>query len=327
MREVSRLRIPPRARQIGLSTASLPICLVSRWNHGRGSCHPVAQSHIDGAGRRCQDDTVVVVGEASNLVSPTVDGFFETANNRKTQRGDAGWQPVDEPPGFRRRSLHRLTDRLMRNRTLIAPVARRELAAAIQNGARRPQANRGKDGIPGQYTKNMPVRLQHRIPDDAANQFAARLIAQLHLTPAGQQFPRTILIPGFKRVTDVREMMAELTKAQGDVQQRRAPERGKWPAGKLDQHEMDSKGSQGGHAHGQAPDHPTVVRAPGVEAPAAPAHPASHRRMDQITPRQRSNLLKQQGKQNREKTHVGIIPRGVPRSTPVRGDIQADRNR
>jgi hypothetical protein len=173
----------------------------------------------------------------------------------------------------------------------------------------------------------MAVRLQHRVFDDAPHQFAARLLAQLHLAPASQQFARPLLVAGFERITDIGEAVAELPETQRDVQQRRAPERRERPAGKLDQDHVDGKGRQGRQAHRQAPDHPTMVRSPGVEIPGTPAHPASHPRMNQVAARKRSNLLQEQRKHNREETHAGIIPRGLHRSSSDRATVQANRNR
>ena len=67
---------------------------------------------------------------------------------------------------------------------------------------------------------------QHRILNDVANDFAARQFSRINLTPLGQQRTRRLFVAVVQRIPNVGEVVAELAKAQRDIQNGHAPDKG-----------------------------------------------------------------------------------------------------
>ena len=262
-----------------------------------------------------------------NLVAPAVNRVLKAANDRKSQCRDSRRKPVDHAPGLGRCGLNSLADRLLCDRPLVTPVTGHKLAAAVQNSAGWPQPERRQHRIPGQNPENVAVRLQHRILDDTTNQFTTWQFANIRLAPLRQEFACAILVASVQGIPDVREMVAELAKAQRHVEQRRAPEGRKGPAQQIRQQHVDGERKKRGQSHREAPDDPSVIRPARIEIPVAPASPTAQRRMHRIAARQRPNLLQQQGKQNGKEAHGRIIPSAGRCDAPMPGAPQAERKR
>jgi hypothetical protein len=117
------------------------------------------------------------------------------------------------------------------------------------------------------------VRLQHRILDDTANQFTTWQFANIRLAPLRQKFACAILVASVEGIPYVREMVAELAKAQRHVEQRSTPDGRKGPAQQIRQQHVDGKRKKRGQSHRETPDDPSVIRPARIEIPVAPAQP------------------------------------------------------
>ena len=151
----------------------------------------------------------------------------------------------------------------------------------------------------------MSVGGQHRILDHVAHDLAARQRAHIHLLPVRKALARRIFIPLFQRIADAGEVMAELPKAQRDIQHRHTPEHCKRPAQPPQQQPVDGQRDQCRNKHCEAPRHPAVVRFARVEIAAHGQRPRTQPRMDGIAAGQGTCLLDQQSEQDGEETHGG----------------------
>ena len=66
----------------------------------------------------------------------------------------------------------------------------------------------------------MAVRGQQRVLDHVAQQLGARQLARIEVAPLGEQAARLDLVAALERLADVGEVVAELAKAERQVQHR-----------------------------------------------------------------------------------------------------------
>ena len=260
------------------------------------------QIHVDGASRSSKDHRIVVgIGLALHTAAPGVDGILETPHHRKAHRRDARGQPIHlRPGGLRSRAQG---DALRPHRLR----AGHQLGHAVEHRPGRPQAQRRQNREPAQGAEHMPVRRQHRVRDQAAQDLLAWPFGHLHLLPLRQQQPRPRIVATLERVANLGEVVAELPKAQRDIQNRRAPQHRRRPAQRRMQRQIHQQGQQRRQAGRHRPGQPAVVALAGIEIARHPAHPGPRCRMHRVVGRKRPHLLDQQRKQNGEETHAPII--------------------
>ena len=148
----------------------------------------------------------------------------------------------------------------------------------------------------------MPVRGEQRLLDHMAQQFGARQLARVQVTPFGQPLARLRLVAALQRVADVGEVVTELPKAERDVEDEHAP-RQRQHAVQVRQGKMDAPDGERGRECGHAPHHPRVPLAAGVEVASAPAHPRHQHLVHPVAARQGLELLGEERQQHGKKTH------------------------
>ena len=217
------------------------------------------QPHIHGTGRGSQDHTIVVIGKTFSVVTPAVDGLLKTAHHGKTECRHTRGQPVHHRPGPGGGIHQRGAGRLVMQGILAGPVTRSKLGQAVEHGPRWPQAQHSQHRKPGQHPKHVAVCGQHGVFDDVAHHFAAGQLTRIHLLPLRQKLTGMHLITLVQRITDAGEMVAELAKTEGCVQDGHTPQHGQRPACNPHQQPVHTQHQQGRQQHRQAPHHPPMV--------------------------------------------------------------------
>ena len=154
----------------------------------------------------------------------------------------------------------------------VAPVAGGKVGHAVEHRAHRSQTEGGEDDKPEEDAEDMTVRRQQRVFDDMAQHLGARQFAGIEVAPFGQQPAGLVFVTARQRVADVGEVVAELPKAQREVEQPDIEGQRQHQAEVADE-QMQGRHQHRGYAHRHAPHHPGVVGLPGVEIAARPAHP------------------------------------------------------
>ena len=148
----------------------------------------------------------------------------------------------------------------------------------------------------------MPVRSQQRVLDHMPDQFGARHLARVQVAPLGQQSSRFDLVGTRKRFADVGEVVAELTKAQRQVQQQHVECQCQQEAVGVDQ-QVDQRSARHGHQHRDGPDDARVMAFASIEVAPRPAHPGHQCTVNPVVARQGLELFKQQREEDSEETH------------------------
>ena len=152
----------------------------------------------------------------------------------------------------------------------------------------------------------MAVRGNHRILDHMPHDLAARDLPHLHLLPLRQQFAGLVFVAVFQGFTDTGEVVAELTKTQGDIQQGHIPQHSHPPAQRPLEQPMQEHGQQGGGEDSDAPSHPGLGAGARVEGAHHPSRPVFDRDKDLVLGLEGAGLLQQEGQQDGKKTH-GVL--------------------
>ena len=98
---------------------------------------------------------------------------------------------------------------------------------------------------------------------------------------------RLVLVAALERVADVGEVVAELAKAERQVQHQHVERERRAARASRPAHRCTSAASGAGATDRDEPDDPGVVRAPGVEVAAGPAHPRDQAVVHPVVARQR----------------------------------------
>ena len=276
---------------------------------GRSRERRAPQTHLNGACSSCQHHSLIALDrspgatdQALGALAPAVDRVFKTANHRKSHSGHAGGQVIDQGPSLLRHAQQGRADAFARLAALVAPVARGELAQAVEHSASRPQTERGADAVAAEHTKDVAVRRQHRMLDHMAHDFTARQLPHIDLLPSGQGRAGLVLVAHVQRVAYGGEVVAELPKPHRQVKQTHIPKIGQHRM-QVPQQMVQCQGQQGRSRHRSGPSQITVQGAACVQVAADHAHPSAQTRVQHIGRAQRPDLLEHQGQQNSKKAH------------------------
>ena len=121
----------------------------------------------------------------------------------------------------------------------------------------------------------MPVSGNQRMFNDMAHHFTARQVHGIDLVPVCKQLARQDLIARLQSHTDVGEVMAELSKPEGDIKHHHAPQHGHGPTDPPHQQAIDQPTDQGGRRHRNQPYHPGALTLSHVQGAAHPSDPGT----------------------------------------------------
>ena len=262
-----------------------------------------AEANTDRAGRGGEDDPFVRMLPQRRVAPPAGHGLLEIADHREAECGEACGHVVDHPEQALRQAHQPLVQGHAERAALEGPVATRELGHSIQHGAGRTQAERRQHDEPEEDAEDVPVRGQQRMLDHMAQQFGPRQLARVEMAPLGEQLARAALVTAVECVADVGEIVAELAKAEAQVQHRDVPHQTEKNVD-VRQTEINRAGKHRRHAHRHAPHDPRVMVTPGVEIAPGPAHPRREQVVHRIAARQGLELFDQEREQDGEETHA-----------------------
>ena len=132
------------------------------------------------------------------------------------------------------------------------------MTQAIDHRTARSKAKSRTHRKPKQDPKHMLMGRQDRVLNGQAGDFLFVQLTGIDALPLGEFFSGKHLIPGLQGVLDVCEMVTELSKAQGGIQNQHTPQTRQDPPKKGPQQPVKAQGRNGGQSHAQAPDQTRV---------------------------------------------------------------------
>ena len=147
---------------------------------------------------------------------------------------------------------------------------------------------------------------EQRMLDDVAQQLGARQLARDEMPPFGEQQPGTILVAALERVADVGEVMAELAKAERQVQHRDVEEQREQRAYALEQHVQHDRRARR-RQHRDQPRDQAVAAVAALEGLLEPAGPRRERGLHAPALAERLPLLDDQRGDDRDHAHASIL--------------------
>ena len=155
----------------------------------------------------------------------------------------------------------------------------------------------------------MAVCRQQRILQHVAQDFRSRQIAGVKVLPMGEQFARSVLTALFQGLPDGSEVVAELPKTKGEVQDQHIKSQGQYGAVGIDGDE-GQRHQDRGRQDRDAPNHARMHGCAGIEIAPRPTRPRSQGVVDRVEVGERFELLDQQGQEHGKETHAQIISGG-----------------
>ena len=282
----------------GLQPAAEGLGPVGR--HARRRMATELHAHRARGGR--EQDALVGLLPEPGIAAPAVDRLLEIADHRKAEGRQSRRHQIDPAEDLLRHLKQPLVGGRVERALAIGPVAAGELGHAIEHRARRPEPERRAHDEPEEHAEDMPVRGQQRMLHHVAQDFGARQLAGIEMQPFGQQAAHLVLVATVERVAHVGEVVAELAKAQREVQHCHVEGHGQQQAVVTDA-KVEQRDEKCRHQHRHPPHDPHMARLAGIEVAAGPAHPGHQPVMHPVVARQRLELFDQQREQDGEETH------------------------
>ncbi len=149
-----------------------------------------------------------------------------------------------------------------------------------------------------------------------AQDLGAGQLAGIQVLPVGEQLAGAVFLPRLQRITDGREVVAELPEAQGEVEHRHIEDQGQHGAVAVDEDVRQRQQGRRGQ-HRDHPNHAGVHIGPSVEIAPGPTHPGRQRVVDGVEVGQGLELLRQQGEEHGKKAHALMIAAVLPAHASV----------
>ena len=102
----------------------------------------------------------------------------------------------------------------------VRPIAADELGEPVQHCTGRPEADRRQEHEPEEDAEDVAMRGEQRVLDQVAEELRRRQLARIEMPPLGEQSARLDLVAALERGADVGEVVAELAKAERQVEHR-----------------------------------------------------------------------------------------------------------
>ena len=145
----------------------------------------------------------------------------------------------------------------------------------------------------------MAMCAEYRLHNQAPDDLGARERQGQRPSPALQNTPGGFVVAHFQGGADFCEIVAELTEAQGGVQNRDIPDKGTEQTQPKRQGPMDNNDAAGRHQRRDAPAKHPLTGSTGVEILQDPIDPAAAPGAQAADARKRTHLLNNQRKQER----------------------------
>ncbi len=272
-----------------------PAGLCRGGGRGSGCCSEPNAYRARGRG---QHHPGIAIGPELRIAAPDIDGILEIADDGVTAGGQAGGRPVEQVEGFLRKALQRGAGFAVG----LIPFARYIVAKAIQHGACRADGQ----NEPEKHAQHIALHRHQGMFDGLLGDIAGAHVHGIERFPLFEQAARGGGIVVIERVLDVREVVAELAKTEGEIQHRHIPRQGQQQA-VVQRDEINHQCDQGGQQHGDEPGRDAVMRPSRIEVARGNISQTLAQPIHGAAAAQGFELLDKQGDQNGEKSHASIL--------------------